>query len=141
MTLVVVDASVVLKWFLPEPWSDEARKLLDEPVGLVAPDLLYAEVGNGVWKRVRMRELSGPLARRMVADIATMAVRPVASRILLKDAIGVAVGAGITVYDAMYLALAVRLRTYVVTADERLTHAVADSPRLRRHIRLVSQTT
>jgi predicted nucleic acid-binding protein len=141
MTLVVVDASVVLKWFLPERWSDEARKLLDEPVGLLAPDLLYAEVGNAVWKRVRMRELSGPLARRMVADIATIAVRPVASRVLLKDAIGIAVSAGITVYDAMYLALAVRLRTYVVTADERLTHAVADFPRLRGHIRLVSTTT
>jgi predicted nucleic acid-binding protein len=141
MTLVVVDASVVVKWFLPERWSEEARQLLDEPVGLVAPDLLFAEAGNAVWKRVRMRQLPGPLARRMVADIATIAVRPVASRTLLKDAMGVAIGAGITVYDALYVVLAVRLRTKLVTADERLSAAVSRLARLREHIRLISAPT
>jgi predicted nucleic acid-binding protein len=141
MTLVVVDASVVVKWFLTERWSEQARQLLDEPVGLVAPDLLFAEVGNAVWKRVRMRQLPAPLARRLVADIASIAVRPVASRTLLKDAMGVAVSAGITVYDAMYLVLAVRLRTQLVTADGRLRAAVSGIPRLREHIRLVSATT
>ena len=141
MTLVVVDASVVVKWFLPEPWSEEARALLDEPVVLVAPDLLFAEVGNAVWKRVRMRQLPAPLARKMVGDIANIAVRPVASRTLLKDAMAVAVSAGITVYDAMYLVLAVRLRTHLVTADERLSAAVSGLPRLRGHIRLVSSAT
>jgi predicted nucleic acid-binding protein len=138
MTLVVVDASVVLKWFLPERWSEEARQLLDEPVGLVAPDLLFAEVGNAMWKRVRMRQLSGPVARRMVADIATIAVRPVAGRLLLKDAMNVAVSAGITVYDAMYLVLAVRLQTHLVTADQRLSAALSGLPRLREHIRLIA---
>lgn len=141
MTLVVVDASVVVKWFLPERWSEEARRLLDEPVGLVAPDLLFAEAGNAIWKRVRMRQLPAPLARRLVADIAKIAVRPVASRTLLKDAMGVAVSAGITVYDAMYLVLAVRLRTQLVTADDRLRAAVSPLAKVREHIRLLSAPT
>jgi predicted nucleic acid-binding protein len=138
VTLVVVDASIVVKWFLPEQSSEEARQLLDESIELVAPDLVFAEVGSAVWKRVRMRQLEAPLARRMVADIANIGVQPVETRILLKDAMGVALSAGITVYDALYLVLAVRLGTQLVTADERLSAAVSSRPQLRDHIRLVS---
>jgi predicted nucleic acid-binding protein len=138
VTLVVVDASIVVKWFLPEQSSEEARQLLDESLELVAPDLVYAEAGNAVLKRVRMRQLEAPIARRMVADIATIALQPVPSQVLLKDAMGVAISAGITVYDALYLALAVRLETQLVTADARLSATVSRSPLLRDHIRLLS---
>ena len=138
MTLVVVDASIVVKWFLPEESSDAARQLLDESSELVAPDLVFAEAGNAVWRRVRMRQLEAPIARRLVADIAGIALQPIPSRFLLKDAIGVAISAGITVYDALYLVLAVRLGTQLVTADARLSAAVSGRPQLRDHIRLVS---
>ena len=51
----VVDASVVAKWFLPEPHKDNAERLLrdflSETVELMAPDLLVVEVGNLLWKR------------------------------------------------------------------------------------------
>jgi predicted nucleic acid-binding protein len=46
VTVFVVDASVVLKWFLPEIHSDVARRLLDTTHQYVAPDLLFPEVGN-----------------------------------------------------------------------------------------------
>ena len=55
MPKLVVDASVVIKWFVPEPFSLEARRILDDyragSLDLVAPDLLNAEVGNIVWKK------------------------------------------------------------------------------------------
>ncbi len=58
-----VDASVVLKWFLPETYSDKADLLLNDflhqGLGLKAPDHLVAEVGNTLWKRsVLTREIS-----------------------------------------------------------------------------------
>jgi predicted nucleic acid-binding protein len=47
---VVVDASVVVKWFIPEQGHANARELLlaarDRRVDLHAPDLLLAEVAN-----------------------------------------------------------------------------------------------
>jgi predicted nucleic acid-binding protein len=52
---VVVDSSVAIKWFVEEPYSVEAHRLLegyqDGTLTLLAPDLMYAEVGNIVWKK------------------------------------------------------------------------------------------
>jgi predicted nucleic acid-binding protein len=53
----VVDASVAVKWYLPEPESDAAGRLLDPEHDLIAPDLLFAEVGNALWKRWRRGEI------------------------------------------------------------------------------------
>jgi predicted nucleic acid-binding protein len=44
---------------------------------------------------------------------------------------------GLTVYDAMYLALAVRLETEPITADDRLSRIVAGHPMTAEHVRLV----
>ena len=60
----VVDASVVAKWFLPEPHKDKAEKLLRNFLGgkveLIGPDLLVAEVGNLLWKRSALRRDISP---------------------------------------------------------------------------------
>ncbi len=53
------------------------------------------------------------------------------------DAYPVAITTGLTVYDAMYLALAVRLKTELITADERLGRMVAGHPMTAAHVRLV----
>jgi len=58
----IVDASVVAKWFLPEPHKDKAetllRDFLDEKIELTAPELLVVEVGNLLWKRsVKLRDI------------------------------------------------------------------------------------
>jgi predicted nucleic acid-binding protein len=55
MANLVVDASVAIKWFVAEPLSIEARRILDDyqagTLSLVAPDLINAEFGNIVWKK------------------------------------------------------------------------------------------
>ena len=47
---VVVDSSVAIKWFVVEPYSVKVHYMLEEyqagTLTLLAPDLLYAEVGN-----------------------------------------------------------------------------------------------
>ena len=57
MDPVVVDSSVAIKWFVVEPYSAEAHSILEEyqadTLRLLAPALLYAEVGNIVWKKHR----------------------------------------------------------------------------------------
>ena len=52
----VIDASVAIKWVVPEAGTEEAVELLGRG-GLVAPDLLFAECANILWKKVRNGEL------------------------------------------------------------------------------------
>lgn len=137
MSVFVVDASVVLKWFVPEIHSDAARRLLAGAHQYVSPDLLFPEVGNAVWKKVRRGELTAEEGRRLVADVSGIAVETVSTRDLLIDAHALAVRTGLTVYDAMYLALAVRLRTEMVTADDKLGRTVAAHPMTAAHVRLL----
>ncbi len=60
MSLYVIDAAVAVKWFLPEPYSDKARTLLDAynrgVDDLIAPDLLIPEVTNAFWKQRGFRK-------------------------------------------------------------------------------------
>ena len=65
---ITVDASVALKWVIEEPDSDAARKLLAEDV-LVAPDLLYIECANSLWRKVRRAQLDRDEARAAYAAI------------------------------------------------------------------------
>ena len=141
MSVIVVDASVVLKWFLPEIHAEAARRLLHQSHQYVAPDLLLPEVGNAVWKHVRRGGLKRDEGRRLISDLADVAVETIATRDLIGDAWMIAVAADQTVYDSTYLALAVRLETQLITADERLAKSASIHPALAEHVCLVSEFT
>jgi predicted nucleic acid-binding protein len=141
VSVFVVDASLVIKWFVPEMHSDAARRWLDASHDYVAPDLLFSEVGNVVWKKVRRTELEETEGQRLVMDLVHVAVETVATRSLLGDAVVLALTAGITVYDAMYLALAVRLETAVITGDDRFADKVEKHGVLARHVRRLRHFT
>ena len=137
MSIFVVDASVVVKWFVPEIHSDTARRLLVLPHEYVAPDLLFAETANTIWKKVRREELTAEDGQQLVADMGQIAVAAVPCRSLADDALALATATGQTVYDSMYVALAVRLNTRAITADERLEAALKNIPALAGYIQLV----
>jgi len=135
VSVFVVDASLVIKWFVPEVDSDAARRWLDAPNDYIAPDLLFPETGNTVWKKVRRGELSPDEAQQLVTDLSVIAVEAVPMRGLMPDAHALALRASVTVYDATYLALAVRLETQVITGDDRFARRLADHPLLAPHVR------
>lgn len=137
MSVFVVDASVVVKWFVPEIHSEAARRLLTLPNEYFAPDLLFAETANTIWKKIRRGELEAEDGRRLVADIGRVAVETVSCRALAEDAHALATATGRTVYDALYVALAVRLNTRLITADDRLEAALRRVPALAGHVQLV----
>lgn len=137
MSVFVVDASLVVKWFVPEVHSEAARKWLDASHDYIAPDLVFPEAGNAIWQKIRRGELSEDEGQRLVADISSVGVETVSMRALLSDAHALAVATGLTVYDATYLTLAVRLETQAITGDDRFARRLAEYPLLAPHIRLV----
>ncbi len=137
MSVFVVDASVVLKWFVPEIDSNAAHRLLEHDDQYVAPDLLLAETTNAVWKKVRRGELSPAQGKSLVASLESIAVETIPSRVLVDDAYELATSTGRSVYDALYLALAVRLNTRMITGDERLARALAATPLVAPHIQTI----
>ena len=55
---LVVDASVALKWVLPQEDSDLAEGLLDRGVRLCAPAFVFVELANALWFQMRAGKLS-----------------------------------------------------------------------------------
>lgn len=124
MKTVVVDASVAAKWFLPEPDAAAAVRLLDGRRRLVAPDLMRAEVGNIFWKLCTRNLLAADEAAEMLDHFLSMPLEIHDSAFLLPAALEIAVATRRTVYDSLYLALAVELGATVVTADRRWANAL-----------------
>jgi predicted nucleic acid-binding protein len=121
---LVVDASVSVQWVLLEAQSDAANalRLTGEP--LIAPELVYAEIGNAIWKRVVRRELSTADATEALGAAAGVYATLIPIGELAVRAIEIAVDLQHPIYDCFYLALAERERCAMVTADKRLLTAV-----------------
>jgi predicted nucleic acid-binding protein len=123
----VVDASVALKWFLPEVHSDEAVRLLRDDYLLFAPDLIWAEFGNVLWKKWRQREIEADVARRILEDFRRFPLEACSSDTLLATAWTIAEELHRTMYDSLYLALAERKGYRLVTADHRFYNSLKHS--------------
>jgi predicted nucleic acid-binding protein len=137
MTLLVIDASVVIKWFLMEPLAEAALRLLDVERTFLAPDHLFAETTNVVWKKVRRNEFSADYGRRVISEIGltAVAITTISCRELARDAFNIAAVHGRSIYDAMYVALAMQRKTRLITADTRLYNALVKAPEIAPHIR------
>jgi predicted nucleic acid-binding protein len=124
--VTVVDASVVLKWLLAEP-SEKAEELLETHLNgtdaLVAPELLYYEIGNVLVTKTKLsaQEISDLFGYFVDLHIETYSL----GADEYKTTIDLAHRYKLSVYDAAYLALAMTLDIRLVTADRRLATRAA----------------
>lgn len=128
MTDLVVDSSVVVKWLSVEPYSLEALKILNDyqagVINLLAPDLLYAEVGNILWKKHIFQGVAAPDAQLMLDAFLELDFTLTPAHVLLDTAYHLATAHQRTVYDMLYVALSLRSGCQFVTADEKLVNAL-----------------
>ncbi len=131
MTLLVVDSSVVIKWFVVEPYATEALLIYkDYRSGrntFFAPDFLNAEVGNIVWKKYTRKELSADEAQGVINLFRLVSFQLTSTADLLDDAYKLAVKHQRSVYDMLYVALSLRRQCSFVTADEKLVNSLNNS--------------
>jgi predicted nucleic acid-binding protein len=132
VSLVVVDASVAVKWYLPEngeSLASEALALLDkydrEEVQFVVPDLFYVEIASAIWKAVRVGRVPRTFGDQALDLLMQREFPTVPSLKLLDSAFQIASAHGRTVYDSLYVALAVQTNSQLITADERLANSLA----------------
>lgn len=90
MSLYIVDASVGVKWLVPEVDSNSAVRLQDPHHELHAPSLFDAEVANTIWKKLRRGELTAPHASSIVAQLPSVPVIRHADRQVVSAAFDIA---------------------------------------------------
>lgn len=129
----VVDASVAIKWYVPEVYEQEASKLQRSGDALHAPELILPEFGNIVWKKVARREITEKEGQKIVTEFsrANLVYHP--QRQIIKSAFTGAMMTNQTVYDWTYMALALSLGCQFVTADERFYKAL-EKTGLKKHL-------
>lgn len=133
MNSYVIDASIAVKWYIPEPLSNDATSYLElyrqEKTSLLAPELLITEVGIVLWRKVRQNELTARDAGHIASILGNhcpLSLIPASE--LLPAALELAIKLNLTVYDSLYLALAVSVEAPLVTADRGIKKLVDGTP-------------
>ncbi|HUX98272.1 MAG TPA: type II toxin-antitoxin system VapC family toxin [Candidatus Deferrimicrobium sp.] len=123
--IIVLDASVIVKWFNEEIYTDNAIILKDNYLKkqniIYEPSLLFYEVSNALRYNSQLGEKDVIQAIQNLIDLQLKIVDM--NEWFLKS-ISLAYKHGITIYDAAYLALGLSLNAPIYTADEKLEKKV-----------------
>ncbi len=132
MTPSVVDASVAVKWCMPtydENLALQAAELLASYRSgteiFVVPDLFWLEVANALWKAVIKQKIDADAAAESFRLVSDLKIPTISSFDLVPHALQLATTHRRTVYDSVYVVLALRVKANLITADERLANALA----------------
>ena len=124
----VLDASVVIKWFIPEIYWEQASLLQQYSESrLYTPDFAQLECASILSKKVRRKELKLDEANHIQALLLHMPVQMYPWQDLLLEAGQVAHETYRSVYDCLYLVLAKQINGKMVTADKKLYLALEKS--------------
>ena len=125
----VMDASVGIKLFIEEEFSDKVQRLFaklaeDPQAEIHVPDLFYIECANILLKYTRRfdRPLEDSLAD--IKDLGKLALKTTSTLELIEDALQLASEKKLTAYDACYAVLAQKLGLPLITADAPLAKAI-----------------
>ena len=126
---IVVDCSVAAKWVLPERDRGRAIRLLERwesgEITLIAPDLLLAEFASALAKRTRRKQISVEQAREAFQLMRRCAPRLYDMRPRLALALDISLQSNMSLWDCVYVALALEHDCPLVTADHRLVRGGA----------------
>lgn len=133
---LVLDTSVVAKWFLPEQLSSAADSVLEDirlgEALAAAPDLIIHEFANILWQRQKKGDISIRQASAIMSDFERLPIELVSGEVLGSEALKVAGKTGCTAYDGAFMALASGLSAPLITADQRFIRQMAGTRYAKR---------
>ena len=120
--MIVVDANVAAKWFLPEKGSAEAEQLLSSARKILAPGLIRADVGGAITRKVRNGKVTAEDDFRLCGLWVKQLEQDVVSLIPDGDVFDSAVRLSVEIkhalQDCLYLAVARKYDVPLITADK-----------------------
>jgi len=136
---VVVDASVIVKWFVEEEGSDKSLKLRDQyiegRIRIIAPELMVFEALNALYyKKLFSEDELKKISEALEAYSFTL--YPLRGGYADKT-VEIAFKNDVTIYDASYIALAVIRDARMYTADRKLIRGL--KPEYRRYVKSIEE--
>lgn len=124
--LIVLDASVVVKWFHEEEGTQAAeqlqKRIADGEIRAIVPPLLFYEVANVLTLKAGSETEDVIAAHNILENFPFQVVEVIHA--VLEEAIRVARERQLSVYDAIYVALAILSGATLITADKKLAEAI-----------------
>ncbi len=129
-TTLILDSSVIAKWFFPEDDNKNALAIKDKftqnKISLAIPILLYYEINNLLKTAVKSFRIDVNDSIRVYKAFLKLNFIAYSSEILLEKTLGSALKYDISSYDASYIALSEYLQVPFVTADQKLINKVSN---------------
>ncbi len=125
MKTIVADTSALIRLYLPDgPIPDNFESHIDsawqgETIVLI-PEIALAETAQVLWKKQQAGVLSEDEADEVLSTFLDLPLEIVGHRDLLTDAFSLARLNNLTVYDGLFLALAIKFKAELITADKKL---------------------
>ena len=117
MKIFVVDANVAVKWFIPEIYYEAALQLRNSEYELHVPKFMLLEIGNVLCKKQRQTELTLEESALILKLLQSLPLHWYSDDIIFNQAVTIASETQRSLYDCMYLSLAILLDGLLVTAD------------------------
>jgi len=133
----VIDTSAIIRLFIPDgPIPDGFEKFLRGVERgnniAIAPELLMVESANVLDRKRKMDEISGTESAQLLIDVLSIPIRYFSHGPLISVAFDLAIEHGLTVYDAVYLALASEQGAILFSADKNM-QKIADKMHLNNY--------
>ena len=127
----VVDASVGIKQFIPNPLLGKTKQLFANlsysTIEIYVPDLFYVESANTLWKYIRAGQLTSKQVQEYLSVLKMYPLQVVSTVELMETAVNIAVYQNISVYDATYVALSENVEAPLLTLDKKLLNSLRNT--------------
>jgi len=122
MRLAVLDTSALIRLYVPDgPVPEGLEALVEQALRaeavLYVPGLALAEAAQVLRKKERAGHLTAAEADEILGEILELPIELISERLTVPDALALSRTTGLTVYDAIFVALAKRKRAELITAD------------------------
>ena len=132
MSGYVVDASVAIKWFIPEIHSEVALQVRRSRNRLHVPAFMTLELGNVIAKKIRRGELTREDGKTILKELRHLPLQRHTDERLFPAAYELALNTQQSLYDCLYLALAEAVDGRMITADRKFYKALTGGPYYQR---------